>query len=372
MGQLMRFISLKSRIVALCAALLLASASYALFGPRAEHNYDQYAEEVIAVAKHSGRVKVNSFYELWTAPDFDALASEAPAHVDDCIKFLLDSKYTDLQKDHAVWAMYKLPLRDYLAFVRKIFDLYDSGHDIEEGLRIALTPHPSFVPRNVIFDNYRDPEVRALMRDIAARPGWHQDEKEFLDWLMAGGVAEYSQQVIAVAKGLEGTITLKGLWTASDFDVLASMAPAHVDDCLKFLEDPEHTAVQKAFAIWSMYKLPPRDYLTFVREALALYDRGASSGKELVTAVTPRQYIVPKNAIFDNYDDPEVRTLLHEIAARPGLSEQNRRSINWVMEGGGYEYRFNKNAHAIMRYLGVEDEAGNYAYPWSASKPHRD
>ncbi|MGP0057852.1 MAG: hypothetical protein ACLPID_00985 [Beijerinckiaceae bacterium] len=316
--------------------------------------YAEYANQVVALSKRWERLP--TIIGLWEVPDFDALSSDALAHVDDCIRFLADPKHAGFQKVYAIWSMYKLSLDDYLAFVRKLLDLYNRDPRTGGLLIVALMPNPSIVPRNQIFDNYNKPEVQALLKDIAARPGWDQYQRGGLDWIITGGgFADFAIQVIAISKRSEGAVTLKGLWSSSDFDVLAVQAPAHIDDCFRFLADPNHTRIQKRFAIYSMYKLPLRDYLAFVRKILDLYDRGYATTDELLAAVAEKRLsVLPRSVIFDNYDDPEVQALLKDISVRHGWSQDERLILARVMEGGGFEYRFRKHRDAVMRYLGLQ------------------
>jgi hypothetical protein len=148
---------------------------------------------------------------------------------------------------------------------------------------------------------------------------------------------DFSERLIATERLSAGAVTWKGLWFGSEFDALASEAPAHVDDCVKFLADPNHTDKQKSFAIYVMYKTPLRDYIVFARKFLDRVDRGDISYPLFYKAIAPyNRYVVPIYVIFDSYDDPEVQVLLHEVLARPGWSAEEKREIAWIAEGGDF------------------------------------
>lgn len=171
----------------------------------------------------------------------------------------------------------------------------------------------------------------------------------------ADAYAAYADRVIAAEKSLESAATWKGLIGYPTFNALASDAGAHVDDCIRFLADPDHTDLQKLLLTYAMYKAPLNEYLDFVRKLAALYDRDPSFGHLIIVAILPHPSHVPSNPIFDNYGRPEVQQLLKEIAARPGWSENSKSNIAWVMEGGDLKYKM----HATLQYFGIEDIHGN-------------
>jgi hypothetical protein len=57
-------------------------------------------------------------------------------------------------------------------------------------------PLPSYIaPRAVIFENFERPEVRALLDDIASRPGFGKFSRSYLALLKQGGSVEYWTQI---------------------------------------------------------------------------------------------------------------------------------------------------------------------------------
>lgn len=166
---------------------MLVSPIYA-----ARDTYTAFADRVLAAEKPLE--KVATWKGLMEYPAFDALASDAPAHVDDCIRFLADHNHTGLQKKFVTYAMYKTPLRDYVDFVRKLAALYDRDRSVGRFIIVAIIPHPSHVPNNPIFDNYSRPEVRQLLKEIAERPGWSDDDKYSLAWVRNGGDIWYKMR----------------------------------------------------------------------------------------------------------------------------------------------------------------------------------
>jgi hypothetical protein len=158
-------------------------------------------------------------------------------------------------------------------------------------------------------------------------------------WLFASPVwaadayAAYAERVIATEKSLDAAATWKGLIGYPTFNALASDAGAHVDDCIRFLADPDHTYLQKLLLTYAMYKAPLNDYLDFVRKLAALGDRDQSVRHLIIVAIVPHPSHVPSNPIFDNYKRPDVQKLLKEIAARPGWDTSDKYGFAAVMEG---------------------------------------
>jgi hypothetical protein len=209
----------------------------------------------------------------------------------------------------------------------------------------ALVPRPSFLPNNPIFANRKRPEVRSLLNEIAALK---QADKFALNWLISyDDSADFAAHVIDVSRASEHAVTEKGLWTGYDFDVLAVEAPAHVDDCVAFLADPDHTWHQKDIAILAMYKLSLPDYITFVRKLIDLYDRGLITKNLLLQSIFVMPHVLPLNQLFDHHDDPSVQTLLRDVEARPGWDNHDKWYLDWVKNGGDFYYKL----HAFLDHI---------------------
>lgn len=338
------------RNIGLCLALFCVAACKSdnpthVSGPaHVAALYERYETQVLAIRKsiaHDAQLE-----GLWRRPEFDALASQAAQQIDDCLKFVADPKHENFEKYLAIWAMYKLPLPDYLIFVRRLVDLHNVDRDGESRtLTEALVPRLSFFPANPIFANRKRPEVRSLLNEIAAQK---QADKFALDWLISyDDSADFAAHVIDVNRDSEHAITEKGLWTGYAFDVLAVEAPAHVDNCIAFLADPTHTWLQKEIAIYAMYKLPLPDYIAFIRKLLDLYDRGLIAKSLLMRSISAPPHVLPRDMIFDHYDDPAVQALLRDVETRPGWDKDEKWYLDWVKNGGDFYYKL----HAFLDYV---------------------
>lgn len=321
----------------LCLALLFIVAHVAA-------PYERYEAQVLAIRKsiaHDAQL-----VGLWRQPEFDALASQAAQHIDDCLKFVADPKHENFEKYLAIWAMYKLPLPDYLIFVRRLVDLHAVDRDgVSRTLTEALMPHQSFFPDNPIFSNRKGQEVRSFFNEIAAQK---QADKFALDWIISyDDSANFAAHVIEVSKDSEHAVTEKGLWEASNFDLLAVEAPAHVDDCLAFLADPSHTLLQKGTAVLAMYKLPLPAYIVFVRKLIDLYDRRLITKNLLLESIFTLPHVLPWNMLFDHHDDPSVQALLKDVEALPGWDKDEKGYLDWVKNGGDFYYKL----HAFLDYV---------------------
>lgn len=341
------------RNIGLCLALFCVAACKSdnpthVSGPaHVAALYERYETQVLAIRKsiaHDAQLE-----GLWRRPEFDALASQAAQHIDDCFKFVADPKHEVFAKELAIWAMYKLPLPDYLAFVRRLVDLHNADSD---GVSEALVSRPSILPNHPIFANRKQPVVRSLLSEIVTQKQVDKSTldwlKYYLNWLMSyDDSAGFATHVIDVSRGSEHAVTEKGLWATYDFDLLAVQAPAHVDNCIAFLADPTHTWLQKEIAIYAMYKLPLPDYIAFIRKLLDLYDRGLIAKSLLMRSISAPPHVLPRDMIFDHYDDPTVQALLRDVETRPGWDKDEKWYLDWVKNGGDFYYKL----HAFLDHI---------------------
>lgn len=353
------------RNIGLCLALFCVAACKPDGSSQVKTPYDQYEAQVIAA---DGLIVRESELEgLWRLPEFDAFASRAQQHIDDCIKFITDPKHKHSAKYLAIRAMYKLPLPDYLALVRKLLALYDRDHDVGDMLIEALLPHPSLVPQNPIFVNRNQPEVLSLLKEIAARPGWDGWRKDQLDWIMTyDETAGFVVHAIAVSKRLSRFVTYKDVWRDADFDLLANEARSHVDDCIAFLADPSHSDSQKGTAVLAMYKLRLRDYIAVVRKLIDLHERGLVSKETLLGSVVASPDTVPRNVLLENIDDQAVQALLNDVWARPEWNANEREFQTGIKKYVIPIYKVD----ATLRYLRLEDSLGYLTWPWGTRIVH--
>lgn len=160
------------------------------------------------------------------------------------------------------------------------------------------------------------------------------------------GMDEFVRQVTVIAQRLAPIPSWKGVGYSPDFIALTSDYRIHIDDCIAYLSQSGHSNVERDVALLLMARLPLEDQIVFVRKLLDLYDRGAISSDELAVSVTPHVTIVP-SVVFDNYDDPAVRSLYDDILKRPGIEDRSRKFIEWSRNGGDLKFKIKRWVHAL-------------------------
>jgi hypothetical protein len=119
------------------------------------------------------------------------------------------------------------------------------------------------------------------------------------------------------------------------FNDLASHASDQIDACIDFISNAHPTLQQIHIAILSMHQLKVHDYVRFARKIVDLYDRRLIIYPELVSVIFPDQSW--STVIAENYNDPEIRTLLENIAARPDVEANAKSEIADILSGNAWE-----------------------------------
>jgi hypothetical protein len=152
--------------------------------------------------------------------------------------------------------------------------------------------------------------------------------------------ASFHARVLAIDKAMGndffGTILgYDALRAYQPFNDLSSHASDQIDACIDFISNAHPTHQQIEIAILSMHQLKVRDYVRFAWKTVDLYDRRLLTYWEFVSAIFPEQSW--SAVATENYNDPEIRTLLETIAARPDIQANEKSWIADILSGDAWE-----------------------------------
>jgi hypothetical protein len=141
----------------------------------------------------------------------------------------------------------------------------------------------------------------------------------------------YAEKIVYLDEGTRSLLIVTLIIGVEPFRKLSADGRQHMEDCLKFLSDPEHSQRQKQIAILSMYQLDLQGYLKFLRGIIALADRHLIPGDLLyLTAFPPEDY---SNLFVISYQDKDVQDLLREIRAHPETANRRNIFIDDILSG---------------------------------------
>ena len=116
------------------------------------------------------------------AESFDELAAAGAANIDLCIRYLAEGKETGWQRAIAIYSMYKLDVDDYVVFVRKLAKLYHTGllnqFELSDGIHYRYS--------DVAIEQYNNPKIEALLKEMAAQEDIPPDIKEEIRYIRSG------------------------------------------------------------------------------------------------------------------------------------------------------------------------------------------
>jgi hypothetical protein len=120
----------------------------------------------------------------WHDPTAIALSGMGGTSVEYAIAFLGCGCRSPAEEGSVVKAMYLLPLPDYLVFLNRLIGLYDRHGVATDALALAVQVPDAFSTE--LQRHYRDSDVRAVLGEVASRPGLPQDTKDGIDDLLSG------------------------------------------------------------------------------------------------------------------------------------------------------------------------------------------
>jgi hypothetical protein len=154
--------------------------------PLDEDKYQAYVDK-IAKATREDKASFRPPQYPPSGETFDELAAAGAENIDLCIRYLAESKETGRPRAMALYSMYKLDVDDYVVFVRKLTKLYHSGLLSERELWGAIY----FRYSHVAVEQYNNPKIQALFKEMAAQQDIPPDIKEEIRYIRSGeGFAE--------------------------------------------------------------------------------------------------------------------------------------------------------------------------------------
>ncbi len=145
------------------------------------------------------------------------------------------------------------------------------------------------------------------------------------------GAAVFAERVRGVDREARDLLSYTFLLIIPSFQSLADDGPMNVADCLAALATTGMTDHQRTIAILSLHKLAIRDYVVFLRGLVSLRDQNRVTPGELSLAVFRREGF--GQDLIESYQDPPLRTILAEIAARTDTSRNLREFIAEILSG---------------------------------------
>ena len=139
----------------------------------------------------------DSYEELLYNKAFVNILEHGEFYIDDVILFLNKRNFNDMQVAVCIGAMQNLKVSDYVKPCNLILELYNSNKLPEGILEHAISP--DFLRKRIIIDNYADPEVVKLLRNIENNNKvTNTDFKNYLPEILSGKsskeLKEFDQQ----------------------------------------------------------------------------------------------------------------------------------------------------------------------------------
>jgi hypothetical protein len=106
--------------------------------------------------------------------------------LEDAIAFLSGEHINNTQQMVCLCAMQKLSKEDYVRFCNHLLILYDQIKVSEHTLEAAIMTPPSFPHNRIIVDNYRDPNVIKLLKNIEEDKKVKKEIKEYVSNILSG------------------------------------------------------------------------------------------------------------------------------------------------------------------------------------------
>ncbi|CCD92256.1 membrane hypothetical protein [Bradyrhizobium sp. ORS 375] len=145
------------------------------------------------------------------------------------------------------------------------------------------------------------------------------------------GAASFAERVRAVDRDAGDMVSYKFLPLIPSFEALADAGLGNVTDCLAALALAGLSDQQRIIAILSLYKLAIADYVIFLRGMVGLRDQNLITAGELGLAVFRRAGF--GHGLAESYQDPPLRSVLAEIAARTDVSPNLQAYIAQILSG---------------------------------------
>jgi hypothetical protein len=128
--------------------------------PFDEDKYQAYVEKIAKAKRDTAGVMKSLEYPY--IQSFQELAAAGAENIELCLRFLTEEHAA---KVFVIYSMYKLDVDGYDVLVRKLVKLYHGGLVSDEALFWGLLPRFS----DRVIEQYRNPKIQALLKEIEAR-----------------------------------------------------------------------------------------------------------------------------------------------------------------------------------------------------------
>ena len=144
--------------------------------PLDEDRYQAYVEKIAQARRDTAHV--NKTLEYPYIESFQEIADAGVANIELCVRSLTERP----DKRFIIYSMYKLDVDGYDVFVRKLVELHDKGLLIDEELLDGVLPRFS----DLVIEQYRNPKIQALLKEIEARDDIPAEMKETIRSFRSG------------------------------------------------------------------------------------------------------------------------------------------------------------------------------------------
>jgi hypothetical protein len=146
--------------------------------PLDEDRYQTYVEKIAKAETDTAHViKTPALPEIKA---FQELAAAGAANLELCVRYLTEREHAD--EVFIIYSMYKLDVDGYDVFVRKLVELHRRGLLSDRGLSYGVRPRFS----DLVIEQYQNPKIKALLKEMAAREDIPPDIKEEIRYIRSG------------------------------------------------------------------------------------------------------------------------------------------------------------------------------------------
>ena len=146
--------------------------------PLDEDKYRAYVEKIAQARRDTAHV--NKTLEYPVIKSFQELAAAGAANIELCVRFLTEREHAD--NVFVIYSMYKLDVDGYDVFVRKLVELHHRGLLSDRALSYGVRPRFS----DLVIEQYQNPKIHALLKEMAAQEDIPPDIKEDIRYIRSG------------------------------------------------------------------------------------------------------------------------------------------------------------------------------------------
>jgi hypothetical protein len=146
--------------------------------PLDEDKYQAYLEKIAKAERDTA--DANKTLEYPYIESFQELAAAGAENIELCLRVLTEREHAD--KVFVIYSMYKLDVDGYDVLVRKLVELHHRGLLSDRGLFWGVFPRFS----DRVIEQYRNPKIQALLKEIESRDDIPADIKEITQSIRSG------------------------------------------------------------------------------------------------------------------------------------------------------------------------------------------